>query len=236
MRHSVHSIFYDQAEAHEEAGRYDQALELLYQLHRWVPDDPQYWLRLGLLSLRMTDPAWLRTRGREGSHWGDMALVNADVYLERAQVLTADDPQPLLWRAWLQQYRLGNLPLAEGLLNQARVLSPDWPYSLMALARLEMARAEAGYGARAAAYLQAAIAILPESPRLHYDYGAANMACEALPKAREAFQRALKTPALQGGPGLAGSWLAEEFHGDPAQVRSLINQYYACLLKDGQKT
>jgi tetratricopeptide (TPR) repeat protein len=234
MRHSVHSIFYDQAEAHEAADRYDQALELLYQLHRWVPEDPQYWLRLGLLSLRMTDPTWLRAQGREGSHWGDMALVNADVYLERAIALAPGDPQPLLWRAWLQQHRQGNMPVAESLLNRARAMSPDWPYSLMALARLEMARAEAGYGSRAVAHLQAAFAILPESPRLHYDRGAAFVACDALPEAREAFQRALKTPALQGGPGLAGTWLAEEFHGDPVQVQGLINQYYASLVNDVQ--
>lgn len=230
MRHSVHSIFYDQAEAHETAQRYDQALELLYQLHRWVPEDPHYWLRLGLLCLRMTDRAWLTAHGREGSHWGDMAALNADVYLERAAQLTETDPQPLLWRAWLQQHRLGNLPMAETLLKSACVLAPDWPYAHAARARLEMARAEAGYAERALFLLNQAIAILPESPRLHYDRGAALVACGALPEARDAFLSALKAPPLQASRGLAGTWLADEFHGQTAIIEGMIDRYYPEVL------
>lgn len=230
MRHSVHSIFYDQAEAHEAAQRYDQALEWLYQLHRWVPDDPHYWLRLGLLCLRMTAGTWLATHGRDASHWGDMAALNADVYLERASQLAPTDPQPLLWRAWLQQHRLGNMVAAEALLQTARTRAPDWPYAPAALARLEIARADAGYAQRALSWLNEAIAILPESPRLHYDRGAALVACNAPFDARAAFELALKTPALQAQPGLAGTLLAEEFHGQTEAITGWINSYYAEFL------
>ena len=64
MRHSIHSVFYDQAEAHEAAGRYPEALALYYQVHRWAPDDPDLWLRLGVLSFLTTDADWQRAARR----------------------------------------------------------------------------------------------------------------------------------------------------------------------------
>ncbi|MEB3283849.1 MAG: tetratricopeptide repeat protein [Candidatus Sericytochromatia bacterium] len=236
MRHSVHSIFYDQAEAHEAAGRYDSALELLYQLHRWVPDDPNYWLRLGLLSLQMTAPGWLREHGRDSSHVGDMALLNADVYLERAASLGVSDPTPLLWRAWLHQQRLGNFTLAESLLGSALKRNPRWPYALAALGRLELARAEPGYPLRALRWLNEAAHVLPESARLHYDRGVALVACENFFDAREAFQTAVRTPSLSASRDLLTTMLTEEFHGHAPHLRELVARYYPSVYRAMEST
>jgi hypothetical protein len=71
MRHSVHSIFFDQADAHEAAERWHKALELLYQVQRWAPEDPSLWRRMGVLSFLTADRDWLERVGLEGTHHGD---------------------------------------------------------------------------------------------------------------------------------------------------------------------
>lgn len=231
MRHSVHSIFYDQADAHEAAGDWDRALELLYQAHRWTPDDPALWLRLGLLSLRMADRAWLESRGLAGSHVGDRAALDAEVYLERASRLAATEAPPPFWRAWALFLTRADRAPVRAMLDEAERRNPRWPYTGVLRARLALADREPGYPSDALTALRGPLALLPESPRFQYDWGAA-LAAAGDPKAAfAAFSRAVSLPPLPPGQGTAGAWLDEAFHGQPAQLRTWVETYFADVLE-----
>src|SRR3989338_4198379 len=134
MRHSVHSIFFDQADAHEAGERWHQALELLYQVQRWAPEDPALWLRMGVLSFLMADRAWLERAGLAGSHLGDMGAINADVYLERAANLAPQDPQAPFWRGWARLKLYQDVAGARALLATSVRRDANWPYAHAALA------------------------------------------------------------------------------------------------------
>ena len=226
MRHSVHSIFFDQADAHEAAERWDKALELLYQVQRWAPEDPALWLRMGVLSYLMADRDWLVAKGLEGSHLGDMGAINADVDLGRAAELAPAYPRAPFWRGWAR-HRLHNAPAGpRGPLREAVRRDAAWPYAHAALARVELAEAAPGYEKRAIAHLEAAVARLPESPRFHYDLGACHAGLGDAPAARQAFARALASPVLPAPAGAAGQHLAAEFHSHPDALRPLIARLY----------
>jgi hypothetical protein len=126
LRHSVHSIFFDQADAHEAAGCYDQALALLYQVHRWSPDDPALWLRMGILSFRIADRAWLVAAGLDGSYHGDMGAINADVYCKQAAELAPDDPRGPFWRGWTRWLRFQDPCTAKALLREVALPETEW--------------------------------------------------------------------------------------------------------------
>lgn len=230
MRHSVHSIFFDQADAHEAADRWHKALELLYQVQRWIPEDPALWLRMGVLSYLAADRDWLERAGLEGTHYGDMGAINADVYLERAAALGPTDPRGPFWRGWTRLRRYQDVPTARAQLLEAVRRDPAWPYAHAALARVELAEAAPGYERRAIAHLEAALARLPESPRFHYDLGACHAGLGDVPRAREAFARALASPVLLAPEGCAGRELAREFHSDPDALRPLIARLYDHML------
>lgn len=222
MRHSVHSIFFDQADAHEAAGRYDQALALLYQVHRWAPDDAALWLRMGVLSFRIADREWLVAAGLEGTHHGDMGAINADVYCQRAADLAPADARGPFWRGWTRFVRFQDPGAARAHLTEAVRRQPGWPYAHAALARLEMNEAEPGWAGRALAALGVALNALPESARFHYDRGSCLIELGEPAAAREAFRQSLACPPLPGGPGAGAAYLAEAFHGDPRALAPLI--------------
>jgi tetratricopeptide (TPR) repeat protein len=231
MRHSVHSIFFEQADAHEAAGRWDQALALLYQAQRWAHPDAAYWVRLGLVSLRLAEPAWLQAAGLDASHVGDMAALNAELYLERASRLAPSDAAPPFWQAWAMHHT-GREPAAvREALHEALTRDARWPYALALLGRLELAERSPGFPPRARRALEGACEALPESPRLQYDLGAARAADGDVRGACEALGRAMTLPPLPGPPGTAGGWLAEAFHGQPAVLRGWVETYFADLFE-----
>ncbi|MEB3198369.1 MAG: hypothetical protein VKP62_14310 [Candidatus Sericytochromatia bacterium] len=231
MRHSVYSIFFERADALEQDRRWDEALNWLYQAHRWVSNDPQYWLRLGVLSFRLTDRPWLEGRQLSGSHLADMGALNAEVYLERAERLDPSLPEPAFWRAWVRHRLLGEREAACRQWLELAERHPHWPYAPAALARLELVEAERGYAQRAREHLRQAIRRLPESPRLHYDLGAALVACEEIEPAREAFRQALSCPPMAWPQATSARLLAEEFHGTREALQDLIARYYAPMLE-----
>lgn len=230
MRHSVHSIFFDQADAHEADERWHKALELLWQVQRWAPEDPALWLRMGVLSFLTADRDWLVRVGLEGTHHGDMGAINADVYLERAAALGPADPRAPFWRGWARLKLYQDFEAARAFLGEATRRDAAWPYAHAALARVELAAAEPGYEARAIAHLHAALARLPESPRFHYDLGACHAGLGDTPRARAAFAAALAGPVLPAAEGAAGRYLAREFHSDPDALRPLIARLYDHML------
>ena len=101
MRHSIHSIFFDQAAEHEAHERYDEALNLLYQVHRWAAEDPELWLRMGVLSFLMTDRGWLARVGKTDAHLADMGTVNARLYLAEARA-RGEGPRFAFWEGWVR--------------------------------------------------------------------------------------------------------------------------------------
>lgn len=230
MRHSVHSIFFDQADAHEANDRWHRALELLYQVQRWIPEDPSLWLRMGVLSFLMADRDWLERSGLASSHHGDMGAINADVYLERAANLAPQDPRGPFWRGWVRLKLYQDPASARTLLAEATRRDAGWPYAHAALARAELAEAAPGYEARAIGHLEAAIARLPESARFHYDLGACHAGLGDVPRARAAFATSLASPVLPVPEGVAGRHLAQEFHSDPDALRPLIARLYDHML------
>ena len=230
MRHSVHSIFFDQADAHEAAERWHKALELLYQVHRWAAEDPALWRRMGLLSFLMADREWLERAALEGTHVGDMGAINADLYLARAAELAPADPRGPFWRGWVRHQLYQDPAGAKAHLAEAVRRDPAWPYAHAALARVEVAEAEAGYALRALAHVEAALARLPESARFHYDMGACLAGLGEDDAAREAFERALAMPALPVSAGTEGRVLAASFHGDGEALRPLVTRLYAGIL------
>jgi tetratricopeptide (TPR) repeat protein len=229
MRHSVHSIFFEQADGHEAAARWDQALALLYQAQRWAHTDAAYWTRLGLLSLRMAEPTWLNAQGLIGTHTGDMAALNAELYLERAARLAPGDPAPAFWQAWVLHRTGREAATVRQALDEALARNPRWPYALALRGRQELAEREPGYAARACEAAAAAVEALPESPRLHYDLGAAQAAAGDAHAARAAFCRAVALPPLPQQTGTAAGWLDEAFHGQPGQLRAWVEAYYGEL-------
>jgi Flp pilus assembly protein TadD len=229
MRHSIHSVFYDQAEAHEAAGRYQDALALYYQVHRWANADADLWLRLGVLSFLTTDAGWLRESGLEGSHVGDMGAVNADVYLARAVELAPDAAQARFWRGWVRHRLFGDTDGALADLGAAVRLRPQSPYAHAALGRIELAR-EDGDAQVAAERLRQALAVLPESGRLHYDLGACLARQEQADAARQAFRQAVACGALAAPTGVGGRHLGSEFHAEPAAIATLVQRYYADIM------
>ncbi|MEB3329602.1 MAG: hypothetical protein VKQ33_10255 [Candidatus Sericytochromatia bacterium] len=230
MRHSVYSIFFEQADGREATAHWSEALALLYQAQRWAHEDASYWIRLGLVSLRMAEPAWLGAEGLLGTHTGDMAALNAELYLERAARLAPGDPAPAFWRAWTM-HRTGRATAAvRQALDEALARNPRWPYALALLGRLELAEREPGHAARAQEAATAACQALPESPRLHYDLGAALAAVGDARGARAAFHRAVTLAPLTRPPGVAGGWLDEAFHGQPGQLRAWVEAYYGEVL------
>lgn len=229
MRHSLHSVFFDQAASHEAAGRYEAALALYYQAHRWAPLDPELWLRLGVLSFLTTDPAWLAHTGQEASHRGDMGAVNADVYLSRAVELAPDWAPGRFWRGWVRHRLFQDAPGARADLAGAIAAAPQLAYAHAALARVTIANDPADARVAAAA-LERAIAALPESPRLHYDLGACLARLDDRDGARSAFRRAMNAPGLAAPEGVGGRHLAETFHADPESIAGLVQRYYADIL------
>lgn len=229
MRHSLYAVFYDQAEAHEAAGRYEDALALYYQAHRWAPADAGLWLRLGVLSFLMTDAEWLRRAGHEGTHMADMGALNADVYLERAARLDPDLAQARFWRGWVRLRLFADEAGAQSELEAALERSPRLAYAHAAMARLELARDD-GDPAAAVPMLERAIAALPESPRLHYDLGACHARLEQADAARAAFRRAMNAGVLAVPAGPGGRHLADEFHGEPMAIAGLVMRFYSDMM------
>lgn len=226
MRHSIYSIFFDQAAAHEAAERYDEALALLYQVHRWAPEDPELWLRMGVLSFLMTDRDWLVRVGKLETHLADMGAVNASLYLERARALGPSDPRYAFWLGWVRHRLYQDPQGARAALERALELDPRHPYAHAALARIEMATAAEGYEGRAIAHLEAAVGRLPESARFHYDLGACLAGVDRLAEARAAFARARACAALPLAADAMGRFLAAEFHADGATVGALADRLY----------
>ena len=229
MRHSVHSIFYDQADQHEADGHYEQALATLYQVHRWAPDDPVLWLRIGVLCFLITDRAWLARHGLEGSYWADMAAVNAELYLQKACSLAPDQAIYAFWHGWVRHALYQNAEGARERLEAALALDSRHPYAHAALARLAMA-AEPADPIAAEAHLRAALARLPESPRFHYDLGACLARQNRLEEARAAFRAAEAAPGLPVAPGAISGHLAAEFHGRPEEVGVWARRFYGDVL------
>lgn len=227
MRHSIHSIFFDQVAVHEAAERYDEALNLMYQVHRWAPEDPDLWLRMGVLSFLMTDRAWLKRAGKEDSHLADQGAVNAELYLEKAVALSRRGARLTFWLGWVRHKLYQQDERAREALAEAA--ATDHPYAHAALARLELAAGTPGYAERALAHLDAAIAVLPESARFHYDRGACLAGLGRDAEAREAFTHARQCPGLAGAPDAAGRYLAAEFQADGAAVGALIERLYPQL-------
>lgn len=226
MRHSVHSIFYDQAAEYEVAGRYDDALVMLYQVHRWVPTDPDLWLRMGVLSFLITDRDWLERHGKLGGHLADMGAVNADLYLLRACELAPERAMAHFWHGWVRHALYQDAPDAIARLTRAIALDPQHPYAHAALARLALETDSAG----AERHLRAAIARLPESARFHYDLGTCLARQGRAAEAREAFEAAAAAPALPAGEGALGAYLAREFHASAAEVSEWARRFYADVL------
>lgn len=197
---------------------------MLYQVHRWAPGDAVLWQRMGVLSFLMTDRDWLKRGGKEASHLADMGAVNAELYLGRAVALDPGDPQRHFWLGWVRHALYQNALSARGALAEALVLDPRHPYALAALARIEVAEALAGYEARAIALLEKASARLPESARFHYDMGACLAGLGYNEEAKQAFARAVASPALPPGEGAMGRYVAQHFHADPASLRPLIER------------
>lgn len=224
MRHSIHSIFFDQVAAHEEGERYDEALVLMYQVHRWAPQDPDLWLRMGVLSFLLTDRAWLKRSGKEDGHLADMGAVNAELYLDRALSLAPGSSRALFWAGWVRQALYQRPDEARHLLKAAA--AQEHPYALAGLARIEVALAAPGYGERAIAHLQAALGRLPESARFHYDLGALLEGLGRSEQASAAFARARACPRLPAAPGAEGRYLANQFHADGEAVGELIDRLY----------
>ncbi|MFN3430558.1 MAG: tetratricopeptide repeat protein [Candidatus Sericytochromatia bacterium] len=229
MRHSIHSVFYDQAEAHEAGGRYEDALALYYQVHRWASADADLWLRMGVLSFLTTDAGWLQARGLDGSHVGDMGAVNADVYLSRAVELAPDHAPARFWRGWVRHRLFGDTEGAVTDLAVAVRERPQFAYAQAALGRIELRR-EGGEAGVAAERLKLAIASLPESGRLHYDMGACLARLEQRDAAREAFRQAVRCGGLAVPTGVGGRHLGEEFHAAPGAIAELVQRYYADIV------
>ncbi|HEY9723242.1 MAG TPA: tetratricopeptide repeat protein, partial [Oscillatoriaceae cyanobacterium] len=198
MRHSIHSLFYDQASAHEAEERYDAAIALYYQVHRWAPEDPDLWLRLGVLSFLMSDRDWLEKRELVGSHLADMGFVNAELYLARAAALAPHEARYAFWHGWVRHALYQDAEGAQAELSRALALDSHHPYAHAALARMAIVREDF---ATALEHLAPAIAALPESARLHYDTGACLVRCGAEAAARAAFTRALACESLPLGEG-----------------------------------
>lgn len=230
MRHSVYSIFFDQAAAHEAAERYDEALYLLYQVHRWAPEDAGLWLRMGVLSFLMTDRGWLTRSGKVDGYLADMGAVNARVYIERACSLAPDDPQMAFWLGWVRHALYQDTEGAREALTRAIALGA-YPYAHAALARVAMAEAAPGYEEVALGELGRAIALLPESARFHYDQGACLAGLGREPEARAAFARGSACPALPAVPGAMGRYLNDEFHADGPAITALVETLYPHLAR-----
>lgn len=226
MRHSVYSIFFDQAAAHEAAERYDEALSLLYQVHRWAPEDPELWLRLGVLSFLMTDRGWLARSGKAATHLADMGAVNARLYLERAAALGPTEPRLAFWQGWVAHALYQDMAAARAALGRALELDPRYPYAHAGLARVEVAEAAAGYEGRAIAHLEAATDRLPESARFQYDLGACLAGLGDGAAAHAAFERARACPALPLAADAIGRYLSSEFHADGPTVGALVDRLY----------
>jgi tetratricopeptide (TPR) repeat protein len=234
MRHSVHSIFYDQAADQEEAGRYDAALTLLYQVHRWAPEDPELWLRMGVLSFLMTDRGWLSAHGHEGSHLADMGAVNADLYLSRACELAPGLVMPAFWRGWIRHALYQDAAGARESLEAALAIDPHHPYAHAALGRMALA-AEEDRTAEAELHLRKAIARLPESARFHYDLGTCLARRHQNEEAKAAFAAAaaappLPPPAHPDKIGALGRYLHLEFHGHANEIGAWARRFYADVL------
>jgi tetratricopeptide (TPR) repeat protein len=229
VRHSLHSVFFDQAATHEAAGRYEAALALYYQAHRFAPHDPELWLRLGVLSFLTTDPAWLAVTGQEATHRGDMGAVNADVYLSRAVELAPDWAPGRFWRGWVRHRLFQDTQGARADLAQAIASAPRLAYAHAALARVAIAD-EPADAREAAASLERAIAALPESPRLHYDLGTCLARLDDRDGARQAFRRAMNAPGLSAPEGVGAGHLAATFHADADAIATLVQRYYADIL------
>lgn len=223
MRHSVHSIFYDQAADHEAAGRYDDALTMLYQVHRWAPQDPDLWLRMGVLSFLLTDREWLKRHDKTATHLADMGAVNADLYLARACELAPERAMNQFWHGWVRHALYQDAVGAEARLLQALALDSQHPYAHAAMARLTLETDSA----RAERHLREAIARLPESARFHYDLGACLSRQGRDAEAREAFAAAAATPLLPPGEGALGRYLASEFHASATEVSGWARRFYA---------
>lgn len=229
MRHSLHSIFIDQAGEKEAAERYDQALELLYQVHRWAPEAPELWLRMGVLSFLLTDRSWLSRYGKEATALGDMGAVNARLYLARAVELAPGSAQARFWYGWIRHALYQDPAGARAELAAALAIEPEHPYAHAAIARIEQAEAAPGYHERAVAHLARAIARLPESARFHYDMGACLAGLGDRDGARRSFERAMAARALPVGPLGMDRHLAGEFHADAAAITGLVERLYRDL-------
>jgi Flp pilus assembly protein TadD len=229
VRHSLHSVFFDQAVSHEAAERYEAALALYYQAHRWAPHDPELWLRLGVLSFLTTDPIWLATTGQEASHLADMGAVNADVYLSRAVELAPDWAPGRFWRGWVRHRLFQDADGARADLAVAVDAAPQLAYAHAALARVAIADDPADAPGAVSA-LERAIAALPESPRLHYDLGACLARLDDRDGARQAFRRAMNARGLAAPEGVGARHLAETFHADAESIATLVRRFYADIL------
>lgn len=229
MRHSIYSVFFEQAASLEAEERYDAALALYYQVHRWAPHDAELWLRMGVLSFLTTDAAWLKRVGLDATHLADMGAVNSDVYLSRAVELAPDWPPGRFWRGWVRHRVFGDTPGALADLTHCIAHQPRLAYAHAALARVAM-QGEPRDSAKAVAALLQATAALPESPRLHYDLGACLAATDDLDGARAAFRRAMSAPGLGAPDGVGARHLADEFHATPESITALVRRYYSDVL------
>lgn len=226
MRHSVHSIFYDQAADHEAAERYDEALTMLYQVHRWVPQDPDLWLRMGVLSFLVTDRAWLERHDKAGTPLADMGAVNADLYLGRACELAPERAMAHFWRGWVRHALYQDGAGAREHLERALACEPGLPYAHAALARLALTEAPE----RAEAHVREAIARLPESARFHYDLGTCLARQDRRAEARAAFLAAMAAPELPPAEGALGRYLAGEFHATAEETGAWARRFYSDVL------
>lgn len=226
MRHSVYSLFFDQADAHEAAERYHEALDLLYQVHRWAPRDAALWQRLGVLCLWLTDRAWLKRSGLEGTSWADMGAVNARLYLQEAVACESDRAERHFWlgQAHLAFYQ--EPVKAQANFEAALALEPRHPFALAGLARALLA-ADAP-PQEAVKHLEAACQALPEAPRIRYDLGAMKAGLGDLAGAKACFEG-----LSQSGPAApqdaVGALLHQHYLGDAAELAGIARTYYPGL-------
>lgn len=225
MRHSVYSLFFDQAATHEAAERHHLALELLYQVHRWAPQDASLWQRMGVLCLWLTDRAWLRRQELEAEAWADMGAVNARLYLQEAVRLEPERAERHFWlgHAWLTLYQ--GPAEARASFEAVLRLEPGHPFAKAGLARALLA----AHGApqEALPLLEAASANLPEAPRLRYDLGAMMAGLGDLAGAKACFTAL--APGPQRPEDATGALLHDHYLGEAEALRALARTYYPAL-------